>query len=354
MKILILALSGIGDALMFTPALHLMRRELPDAQIDALVMFGGVKDMYERNPDINSVIHYEFIKKGLPASMKFLSGLRKKYDVSINVYPSNRKEYNVINYLIGAEQRGGVRYLRMDRQNFGRLNNVRITEDDTLHNVQENIRLVSKLISKELNEEPPLYFYLNNEDEHFAEDYSLKLGIGNNEFVTGFHPGCATLKNHEKRRWEPEKFALLAGKLIKEHKSKILIFGGPEEDGLKNNIASMINDDAVTVVSTGNLAQTAAVMKKCSIFVSNDSSLMHVAAAMKLKTVAIIGPTNPAYIHPWKTEYRIASLYLDCAPCFIYSPRPLICFRDDVEFKCIKELDVELVYAKVKELISYS
>jgi heptosyltransferase II len=352
MKILILALSGIGDALMFTPALHLMRKALPGAQIDALVMFGGVKDIYERNPDLNSVIFYEFMKKGIPASMVFLSGLRKKYDASINVYPSNRKEYNIINFLISARKRAGVRYLRLDRQNFGRLNNVRITEDDTLHNVQENINLVSKLLDKNFTEEPPLQFHLKHEDIEYAEDYLLKSGIENNQLVIGFHPGCATLKNHIKRRWEPEKFASLAKKLINLHKSRILIFGGPEEEELKSVIASMINDSAVNIVSTKNLAQTAAVMKRCNVFVSNDSSLMHVAAALQLKTVAVIGPTNPAYIHPWKTEYRIASLYLDCAPCFKYSPRPLICFRDDIKFKCITELDVDIVYNKAKEFLN--
>ena len=70
---------------------------------------------------------------------------------------------------------------------------------------------------------------------------------------------------------------------------------------------------------------------------------MHVASAMNLNVVAIIGPTNIKYIHPWMTEYKIVTLNLECSPCFIYSPRPLICFRDDVKFKCIKELDVDMV-----------
>jgi heptosyltransferase-2 len=71
---------------------------------------------------------------------------------------------------------------------------------------------------------------------------------------------------------------------------------------------------------------------------------MHVAAALKLKVVSIIGPTNINYIHPWHTEYKTVSLQLECSPCFIYSPRPLICFRDDIKFKCIKELDADMVY----------
>jgi len=86
--------------------------------------------------------------------------------------------------------------------------------------------------------------------------------------------------------------------------------------------------------------------------VSNDSSLLHVASALKLKVVGIIGPTSTNYIHPWSTEYKIASLYLDCSPCFIYSPKPLTCKRDDVQFKCIKELNVDLVFNSVKEFIT--
>lgn len=351
MKILILALSGIGDALMFTPALHLMRKELPDAQIDALVMFRGVKDLYERNPELNSVIHFEFMKEGLAASLLFLKKIRGNYDASINVYPSNRREYNVINFLIGAAKRAGVKYLRADKKNLGGLNNIRITEDDRLHNVQENINLVSALLNKKFTEEPPLQIFFRDDDINFADEYLSSLGIKDDEKVIGFHPGCATLKNHIKRRWEPEKFATLAGKLLKDNIcSRILIFGGPDENELKEKIAKLADNDSIKVVDTGNLVQTAAVMKRCNAFVSNDSSLMHIASALKLRTVAIIGPTNPAYIHPWKTEYRIASLYLDCAPCFIYSPRPLICFRDDVKFKCIKELEVDMVYDKIIEL----
>jgi len=62
MKILILALSGIGDALIFTPALKLLRKALPDAQIDALTMIKGAQDIYSRNPHINKVYFFEFLK----------------------------------------------------------------------------------------------------------------------------------------------------------------------------------------------------------------------------------------------------------------------------------------------------
>ncbi|HKI76913.1 MAG TPA: glycosyltransferase family 9 protein [Ignavibacteriaceae bacterium] len=350
MKILINALSGIGDALIFTPALKLLKEEMPDAQVDALVMFGGVKDIYERNPYIDNVFFFEFIKEGPLKSLNYILNLRGKYDASLNVYPSNRKEYNVINTLIGAKKRAGVNYLRKDFQNLGWLNNVTIKENDRLHNAQTNIKLVEKLICKKFNSEPAFEFYLNKNDKAAGEKFLQENNISKDDVVIGFHPGTAVLKNHIKRRWEPEKFAELGRRLIEKEKAKILIFGGPDEIELKENIRKQINSANAFSVTKLNLPESAALMKRCNVFVSNDSSLMHVASAMQLKVVAIIGPTNPVYIHPWKTEHKIVTLNLECAPCFIYSPRPLICFRDDVKFKCIKELTVDMVYEAVQPM----
>ena len=351
MKILILALSGTGDALMFTPALSLLKREMPDATIDALVMINSVKEMYEKNRNINNVIYFDFLKEGFFASLKFISSLRNKYNLSINVYPSNRKEYNIINYLIGARKKAGVIYLRRDNQNLGFLNKIRVPENETVHNVQTNIKLIEKILNKSFNEEPSLEFPLSEQDKSFAENYLNQLNITKNDFVVGFHPGCATLKNHIKRRWEPEKFSGLAKLLIEKENAKVLIFGGPEEDELKENISVQVNSSDVYVVKTNSLTSSAAVMKRCNTFVTNDSSLVHIASALGLKVVAIIGPTNRFYIHPWKTDYRIVTLNLSCSPCFYYSPKPLKCYRDDVLFKCIKEINVDTVYNAVKEMM---
>ena len=347
MKILILALSGIGDALMFTPALKLLKKNLPDAEIDALVMYKGAQEILVSNENLNEVIHFDFVKEGLLNSLKFVLTLRKRYDASINVYPSNRKEYNLINYLFGARQRAGVVYLRKDNANLGFLNNIRVLENDSVHNVQTNIKLCEALVGKKFNEEPLLEFPLAKEDLSKAKNFLSDAGINESELVIGFHPGCATLKNHIKRRWEPEKFAELGKKLINVHSAKILIFGGPDEIELKEQINSLINSDKVYIIYAESLSKSSAIMKRCNVFVTNDSSQMHIAAALGQYVVAIIGPTNQNYIYPWKTEHQIVTLNLDCSPCFFYSPQPLICTRTDVKFKCIKELTVEMVYSSV-------
>lgn len=351
MRILIIALSGIGDALMFTPALVKLREAMPSAKIEALVMFKGVKDVFEKLPQINEVHLFDFMNSSKSASLFYILNLRKKYDATFSVYPSNRKEYNIMSFLIGAKYRFAIRYRRNDLLNFGFLNNVRSDENDNLHNVEENFHMVEKLLAEQFENIPPLAFTLEHDDLLYAADLLQEKGITEEDLVIGFHPGCNTLKNHEKRRWEVEKFAGLAKLLTKDHNAKILIFGGSEEQHLKDAIHKAVDSPRVISVQTFSLTNTAAVMKRCNVFVSNDSSLMHVAAALQLKVVSIIGPTNTNYIAPWKTKHEIASLNLECAPCFFYSPKPLSCSRKDLQFKCIKELSVQNVYEKVLKLL---
>ena len=336
---------------MFTPALQLLKKHNQSAQIDALVMIKGVRDIYSQNPDIENVHYFNFLGEGFLKSLKYIFSLRGKYDTTINVYPSNRKEYNVINFLLGAEKRAGIKYNRSNFINLGWLNNITIREDDSLHNVQENIRLVESLTGNTADSDPKLQLPLNDQHKEYAEKILSNSHITENDLVIGFHPGCATLKNHIKRRWEPEKFAELGRKFIENKNAKILLFGGPDEKELKVAVSKQINSDRTMVVDAPDLLMSAAIMNRCNVFVTNDSSLMHVASALELPVVAIIGPTNTNYIHPWKTEHNIVSLHLECSPCFFYSPKPLKCTRTDIQYKCIKELSVEMVYKAASNFI---
>ncbi|MCX8056619.1 MAG: glycosyltransferase family 9 protein [Ignavibacteria bacterium] len=355
MRILVFALSGIGDALMFSPTISLIRKNFPEAEIDLMCMFKGVKEIYENNPNINRVIYFDFMKEGFLKSLFFLFKLRKKYDVSFNVYPSNRKEYNVISFLVGAKERYAIQYLRQDFINFGFLNNLRIIENDYLHNVEENLNL-GRLFLQTHNifcddDDFSLQIFFNQNAIDFARQWLSDNNINQQDYVVGFHAGCAVLKNHIKRRWEPEKFADLGSRLIEKLNAKILLFGGPDEYELNEKINSLMHNKAI-IVKTNSLLQTAAIMKRCNLFVTNDSALMHIASALKLNVVAIFGPTNTNYVHPYKTRYQIARLNLECQPCFYYSPKPLTCSRSDVKFKCIKELSVDLVEDKIYQFIS--
>ena len=173
--------------------------------------------------------------------------------------------------------------------------------------------------------------------------------VGKNT-VIGFHAGSALLKNHVHRRWFPEKFAELGKNLIEKHQATILLFGGPEEYELNNKIFSLIENKNVYIVQTQSLRETVGIMSQCSIMVSNDSGLMHVAAALQIPTIAIFAYTNPTFVHPWKTKYNIVRKELECSPCFYYSPKPATCQWQTDKFHC-NNIEVEQVYNAVKKMI---
>src|SRR5690606_17250478 len=157
-------------------ALRLLRESLPEAEVHALTMLPGVRDLYRRNPNVDEVIHFDFMKEGLFRSLRFLAGLRNRYDASITLYPSNRREYNLIAFLIGARRRVAVAYRRMGRRGLSFLNNVTVPENDALHNVEENVKLVEKLTGRRFPVIPPLEFPLEADDLRAAENFLADAG----------------------------------------------------------------------------------------------------------------------------------------------------------------------------------
>ncbi len=356
-KILILALPGIGDALLATPMIELLHNAKPEAELHAFVMFSSTREMYRADPYITQVHHYDFLNGSNWGALKFVTGLRQKgFDISINIYPQNRREYNLISRMIGSKRRLAVRYRRRDPQNLSWLNTDTILEDDTLHCVEENVRLLSLLgIQHPLGETllPKLRLSLTTSHEVWADEWLTANGIKAEELLIGFHAGTALFKNHIRRRWAPEKFADLARRLTEELGARVLLFGGPD-DAEANRIIRERAGKYVTPVEARNILDSAAVMRRLKLFISNDSALMHIAGALGLPTAAIFGPTNETYVHPWKTRYKIVHTGIDCRPCFVYSPKPLTCYRTDPaeHFDCIRKIEVEHVFGAAKELLT--
>jgi heptosyltransferase-2 len=365
-KILVIALPGIGDALMTTPMLTLLRKAKPDAQIHALVMFGATRELFLTNPNLDTIHFFDFINGNKLEGIAYLFHLRSLgFDISINIYPQNRREYNIFAYLIGAARRIGIHYGHKNWQNLSWLLTDTIPEDDSFHCVEENVRLLSALgIKPEINEDslPNLELHLLESHLEFAEswlqnslakvsDPHSQFSIPNSQFRIGFHAGTALFKNHIRRRWAPEKFAELAKKLKQELHAQIFLFGGPD-DIEANQIIMKFAGDSITEVRTSSIMDSIAIMQKMSLFISNDSALMHIAGALNLPTVAIFGPTNETYVHPWKTQYEIVHTGIECRPCFYYSPKPLTCYRTPEEhFLCIRNIEVDQVFAAALRLI---
>jgi heptosyltransferase-2 len=350
MRILINALSGIGDALMFSPALALLKKHSPESTIDIAVMFKPVEDLFKNNPHVNNIYFIDFLKQSRIKSLKQTLALKKNnYDASINVYPSNRREYNIVQYLEGAKVKIGTKYNNYSRSNLDFLNTRLIDELKDRHNVIENFELV-KAIFPNINgdELGRLEIYLTARDGEFAERY-FNENVLNNDLVIGFHAGSAIFKGHINKRWSAVKYAALAKRLGEFYNAKILLFG-TEKD--VNEKIQTIGGKNVLIPKTDNLLQSLALMEKCHIFVSNDSALMHLAAGLQIPQVAIFAYTNYKELHPWQNRNIIVRTELDCSPCFFNSPKPVKCiFSGGDKYKCIKLVSVADVMAACEVLI---
>ena len=350
MRILINALSGIGDALMFSPALALMKRHSPESTIDVAVMFKPVEDLFKNNPYVDNVYFIDFLKQSKLKSLKQTLALRKNnYDASINVYPSNRREYNMVQYLEGAKVKIAHRYLHYSKSNWDFLNNKLIQEVKDRHNVIENFEL-AKAVFPNIREEElgGLEVYLTKDDAAFAEKYFNDNEL-NRRLVVGFHAGSATFKGHINKRWSAIKYGSLARQLAERYHAKILLFG-TETD--VNEMIQTLGGSEVLIPKTGNLMQSLALMEKCGMFVSNDSALMHMAAGLAIPQVAIFAYTNYNELYPWKNRHIIVRTELDCSPCFFNSPKPVKCiYTGKDEYKCIKLVEVMDVMDACEALI---
>lgn len=348
-KVLVLPLYGIGDVLMSTPAVRNLKEQMY-VEITYLHMFKTTRDILLNNPYIKENIYFPFLQSGKLAILRFMLQFRNRFDITINFYPSNRRDYNLAALLTASPVRIGHRYARMDLRELNFLKNRTVKESDGLHNVEEDLRLLDFCGVKE-KKRYAMEIHLAEEEKRFARQWLEERKI-DKKFLIGMHPGTSEFKNHGRKRWSQDSFAGLIDRICLEDEKKfILLFGGPEERPIRQEIISSSRQrQKICSVDSLPIRLAAAVMAECDLFVSNDSGPMHMAAASGVPTVAIFGPTNPVWLRPWGVRHRVVRAAPDCNPCFRYSPKPMECIENR-GYDCIKGTSIEQVLAACRELM---
>ncbi len=363
-RIVIFCLPGIGDAILFTPSLALLRRAFPSAHIAAVTMFRGTADILATNPDLNEVRQYDFFHAKRLDGIRYVLGLRREgFDLSIMPFPSNRLDYNVVNRIVGRHWRAAHRYQHQSRQNLSCLNNITVAEDGHLHNVEENLRLV-RAICRRVGVEVPdtsparpadtrLKLVLTDDDRRYAEEFLAHHGIGSGSVLFGFHTYSSTFKNMHRKCWDKDNFVTLIQQLGQHHPAAhCLIFSGPADEAVNDHIMQHVNG-RVSLVAESNLRRALAILQHCAMFICNDAALMHLAAALDVPVLALFGPTDWRRLHPWTEQHTIIRKDLPCMPCFYYSSRPLRCVAN-IDFACMREISVDEVFASVQNLLAHA
>ena len=354
MKILVIALSGIGDCIIATPFLHELRANFADAEIHALVHWPGAKDLLDNNPHVNAVHQKNLIKAGAVESIRYFRQLsREHYDVSINVHTQGRIHYRVAARLIGAPVRVSHRYdvsPLLDRLLVNRM----IPEDYAVHCVENNNRLLGLVGKKPALPLHDYEVFLLPEEKSWAQQFLAGHHLTTRRRV-GLHVGSGGTKNLALKRWPLEHYIELLQRFTASHPEvAVLLFGGPEEQEAHARIAEATRGRLVLQPQTKNLRQAAALMQHCHAFVSVDTALMHLAAAMKVPNQVVIeAPTLNATNLPWRTNYRVIenpALAGRNLEFYRYNGRPIRGTAEELK-RIMTSVPVDKVYAALVESI---
>ena len=306
MKILVIALAGIGDALLATPLIHELRANYPDAQIDALVLWAGSKDLLEGNPHLNTVYQRNLIKSSKCESLRFLRSLApQRYDLSINTHPQSRIHYRLAARLVGAHKRISHRY-----ENYGLLDsllvNSTLPQDYARHTVDNNFDILALLGKKPLLPKHELEVFLSAGEHQWAETFIAQKGLQTKRRL-GVHAGSGGTKNLTLKRWPLGHYIELLKKVSEQWPDLgILLFGGPEEQADLQQILASVKSPLVMRAESRTLREAGALIQRCSAFLSVDTALMHLAAAVKApRQIVIEAPTFSKTNEPYGNPFAL-------------------------------------------------
>jgi heptosyltransferase-2 len=318
-SILIIRLSSLGDIILTTPLIQELRRKYPDARIDFVVKK-----------------EYAEIVRRFP----WLS------NISILDTSKGTKEIHRLN---GEFRRTGYDHV-LDLHNNFRSRRLRRGLAGSLHIVDKRTFKRWLLVKTKIN-------FLKDEPDIIGRYFETakKLDItdsgSGSTFGKEFRPPlikkaalCPGAK-HWNKRWLPEYYVVLANDLIAKG-FHIEFFGSDEESEYIMNIASSLPTDKITnLCGKLTLAELPARIAECSLAITNDSGLMHVASAVGIPTIAIFGPTvrELGFMPRNKNVQIIENLNLDCRPCTTigldHCPKG--------HFKCMKEITQEKIISAI-------
>lgn len=299
----------MGCTIMFTPTLRALRQKFPEAKITLLGTARSYIAPVEGSNLMDEILVFDFAKnsllnlKKLGQRLKFIRQLRREhFDYSITVFPSNKWFFNVFAWLVHAKKMITHRYSTPAIKTLAGLQNVRIPADPKLHDVDQNLNLLKPLGIDPAKVNRRLLFHATDENDRWAENFRAQ-NFERGKVIVGMHIGSSQDYSFAAKRWPLERFAALADRIQKELYAHVLIVAGPDEKEDVIKMKSMMKTRPV--VATAALKNAAALIKKCRVFVSNDSGLMHIAVAMQTPVVAIFGPTSITRTRPYTDKAEV-------------------------------------------------
>jgi len=333
-KILILQTAFIGDAILATPLAEAVHRLFAPCEVHFLAI-PAVANVLELNPNIQRVVKFD--KRGEQRGLVGLWQLsrelrREKYDLALVPHRSLRSALLV--RLAGISQRIGF-----DRSTGAFLFTHKVAYQEK-HEVERNLDLL-----RPIGEVPPRLrprVFWNSADVQRVDQLAGRARIDRR--CIAIAPGSVWAT----KRWLPDRFAALAKTLIAEMDAAVFLIGGREDRELCNRIESSTGEDCINTAGELSLRQSAALLDRCEVLITNDSAPAHLAAATRCQVVTIFGPTVPGFgFSPFGEGHAVIEKDLPCRPCGRHGPQ--ICPLGTHE--CMVNIETGEVVAKVKSLL---
>lgn len=347
MKILVIALRAIGDMVLITPVVRLLKTSKPHLHLTVVVDAISYEVLLHNAYIDRLVVLDRNANKNLPSlkrireELGFFSELRsERFDVAIDLFGGPRSALMV--RLSGAPVRYGEdppRYLLKWFYTH------RATVDrEGEHLVTQKLKII-RLLAESSHNHPPLELFLTEAEQEWADNYLNQFGLNPGEVLVGLFPGAGW----EHKRWPSEKFAELADRLGKEGAIRVVLIGGVRDQAACEEVSAKMSLPPITLIQK-SVRETMAVLDRLDLFVSNDTGPMHIAVALGCPTIVLFGPSNWKKYGPWAGKAKVVSENLSCSPC----PQQVdTCWkvgRDRQE--CMKRIEVDRVFGEAMTFLN--
>jgi len=326
-KILLIRLRPIGDIVMTTPAIKILREEFPDAFISYVVEPSYTR-LVENHACIDEVLTLRR-DSTVTEFLKFIRKIRKRnYDLLIDFHCGPRA--SLISFLSNARLKVGfkVKYRHLVYD----IKVPRKREKGYYHSVESHVNLV-KAVGVKKEEIPDLNLPSPSESERQKIDNFFK---ENN--LSPFKKIVLHISaGNEYRDWGVENIAKLVQLFLENPEIKIILIGDERDKEVERKISEKVQDNFLSLVGKLNLIELRELISASNLFIGSDSGPMHIAASTSTPIVALFGPTIPAVFGPWKAKAKIIEKELSCRPC-----RQKRCIYKD--FRCLRTITPEEVY----------
>ncbi|HOT96451.1 MAG TPA: lipopolysaccharide heptosyltransferase II [bacterium] len=335
-KILVIRLSSIGDILLATPLLRILRRNFPEARID-FVIKSRFAELLRHNPHLNEllVLDTETGQEGLQDLRRRIN--MNRYDLVIDIHKNFRSYY--LRFALP-----GTRVVTHSKQLLRRFLLVHFGINLYGRVVPIYQRYIRAMAPWGLSDDGlGLEFHIDPQAERLM---ALRLAERPGaRLLVGLAPGAGFAT----KRWPADFYQEIARRLKKEHNADILLLGNKADREVTGAIAAESAIGVYDWAGTLTLQQSAAALAHCHLLICNDTGLMHLACALKIPVLALFGPTTRefGFFPVGRRAEVIERVGLSCRPCsHLGGPH---CPKD--HFRCMREILPEEVMVRAGRIL---